>query len=357
MTEDAEIPKELREKISARSQDSDQYFNLLVNHIADNVYEKVDKQNTRSRNRFAIIASSVTGLLFLGLSSGVSTLWKLIDESTEMTARSAATEEVPKRLAEVENQLREEVNTLIESHIQAGLKKVDDTGQESMDVMTIQIRTLMLDDAESFSNSDAKEINRLLLRFAEKNRFRNHEFFSNALTKVVNSYTSADRLDLVLEFEEKLREAMTSNVDTSIMMVDVLGRDLAAVPAGIIGNLSDSTERQEWLSKFEVYQIYADALKTTHRMPENPFLYDILISCANSGNDADIKYLVGKSIDFSDAQIEQLLVMAGFIGGLTGNRYERAKEDWKACFQRGLDHDTPKGALGLALAKFTEHPL
>lgn len=351
-----EIPKELREKVSARCEDSDQYFNLLVNHIADNVYEKVDKQNTRSRNRFAIIASSITGLILLGLSSGVSTLWKLMDESTEMTAKSAATEEVPKLLAEAEKQLHESVKTIIETHIQAGLKKVDDTGRESMDVMAIQVRSMMLDDAESFSNSDAKEINRLLLRFAEKNRYRNHEFFSDALTKVVNSYTSADRVDLALEFEEKFREAMTSNIDISIMMVDALGRDLAAVPAGIIGNLSDSTERQDWLSKFEVYQIYANALKTTHRIPENPFLYDILISCTNSGNDADIKYLVGKSIDFGDAQIEQLVVMAGFISGLTGNRYERAKEDWKACFQRGLDHDTPKGALGLALAKFTETP-
>lgn len=343
----------VKQEISRKAQDCDQYFNLLVNHIADNVYEKVDRQNTRSRNRFAILASSITGLILLGVSSGVSTIWTLNKQSTETIARSAAVAEVPRLIEEIEYDLKQTTAELTESSLRTALKRVEDTGKESVDVMTIQVRALLLAAAESFSESDAKEINRLVLSFKENGRYKNHEFFPDALLKVVSSYIAADRIDLVLPLESSFRDVMLDHPDMSIAMVDGLGRDLAAVPVDV-SNLSKTIELSSWNAKLAIYSQYKLVLENSHRYPEKPYLYDILIGCKRGYSDDDFKLLVRRAESFSDADLDGLYYMGEYIGGLVGMRYQAAKEEWMTCLEEALEHDSSKFALGTALVRFRQ---
>lgn len=340
------VPEEFSSKVAANAQDSDQYFQLLTNHIADQVYEKVDKQNTRSRNRFAVIASSITGLVLLVLSSGAGMLIDFLDRSAKTTAEQTAERMVP-------DLLKGTAKSFFDSSVHEGLQVFQDIQRESLDVITIQALAQGIDQSDGFLHSEAKEINRLILSFAESDRYRKHETFPETLVKAVRSYLMADRLDLVFEFEEKFRDVQIANQGITDVMVDALGRDLAAHPAGIIRQLSDdSPERSRWLEKREIYRHYANALGTTHRKPENPYLYDILIACTEGGNDADLEMLVRKAIDFQPLQLEGLAFMGQFIGGISGARYDVAKSDWRDCLERGLEYDTKDNALGTALAHF-----
>lgn len=346
MTDEASTKSDtMKGRIAANAQDSEQYFQLLTNHIADQVYEKVDKQNTRSRNRFAVLASSITALVILLLSSGAGMLIDFLNESAKITSQRTAEEEIPKFLEGSSNKI-------FSGLLAQASKDLGDQQRIFMDVFTVRALTEALDKAKDFRNDDVKEINRLILGLAENNSYMEHTSFPEVLRKTVKSYLEADRLDFVFEFEEKFRNVMLDRQEISDLMVDALGRDLAAQPAGIIERMSDSHERTRWLEKREIYRQYAEALGTKHRMPQNPYIYDILIACEEGGNDADIEMLVRKALGFSSEQLEGLAFMGEFIGGYIGARYEVAKQEWRDCLERGLEYDTKDNALGSALARF-----
>ncbi len=288
---------DLEGAVEKRALESDVFFDMLVNKVADRAMEKYDQAHARSRQRLAII-STIVGALSITLLTNVGTtvVSSLRADVTAGAIESVETfleEELPELEGSVIANTRQEVSEIVErSRFEASA-----AWKELTDFNAAQVLIEDFERVGSFSDIEGSRLIDLLANFANENRYREISNFPDILERAVDVFAGAQRQDLTSRLENMFGDVMLEDTGIIVTMVVTLGD--ALISTGFAPDkLSEGPILEEWRGNRARYQVYADAARD-QGIPGLPYFYDILIACVDQSNLTDLFAVVERSALFS----------------------------------------------------------
>lgn len=326
---------------------NEQFLDLLVHKIADVAVDKVERTNSRSRNRLGLLIT-IGSTLFLAAITGVATfgfssLRQIVETQAVTEAAGIATMAADKAAIEAVDRV---VGPKVDEVVAAKVADAEASWQRANRAFQLVGLSQRIEDNKGYSEEEARRAIDLLSGFANDDEYKEFAQFPTILEKFVEHFVGTARDDLVQRLERLFGDVMLETWGIAFTMTQSLGYELIGFPA-LPRELGAGRLRSEWEAKLERYHAYADASRRL-LYPESPYVFDIVLGCMEQAPDAEMKVLIGRSEPMSKQELESVrITLASLVPSASAEAdaaARRVSERVFSCLSAYQDLD-PAGVL------------